>query len=130
MPENFSAKVKTHYRHPKDFGILPDATHTAEELNPACGDEIKVYLKIVKLKLSPSRRSPEGGKILDIKYVARGCMLCVAAASALSEYLKGKSVTKIKKIGLKDIAELLETEISPARRNCGSLALLALKKII
>lgn len=129
MSQLYSSTIKFHYHHPRNFGKLLHYTHTAEALNPLCGDEIKVYLKIVKLKLPPSGRSPEGEKILDIKHEARGCMLTIAAASVLSEYLKGKPVTEIKKIGLKHIAKLLEVAISPARKSCATLPLTALKNI-
>lgn len=117
MSQNYSSTIKFHYHHPRNFGKLAHYTHTAEALNPLCGDEIKVYLKIVKLKIE------------NLSYEARGCMLTIAAASVLSEYLKGKPVTEIKKIGLKHIAKLLEVAISPARKSCATLPLTALKNI-
>lgn len=115
--QQYSDIIKQHYHHPRNTGKLSNPTHTAEQLNPLCGDEIKVYLNI------------KDGIVLDIKYEARGCMISIAAASVLSEYLKGESVAEIKKITKEDINKLLGVTISKARESCATLALEALKKI-
>lgn len=124
--QQYSNVIKQHYKNPLNAGKLSHYTHFAEQLNPLCGDEIKLYLKIAKL--SPSGRSPEGGKIADIKYEAHGCMIAVAAASVLSEFIKGKTLAEIKKITKDDIDKLLGAKISKARELCSTLTLNAIKK--
>jgi|SRR3990167_7948103 len=109
MPQNYSDKLKDHYRHPRDTGKLDEFTHTAETINPLCGDETKVYLKV------------ENGTIKDISHETRGCMICVAAASVVSEYARGKKITDIKKIGAHEVANFLDVSISPAREQCAML---------
>lgn len=115
--QQYSETIKQHYHHSRNTGKLSHYTHTASELNPLCGDEIKVYLEV------------ENRKIKDISYEARGCMISIAAASVLSEYIKGKSLSEIKKIAKEDIDKLLGVRISPARESCSTLALNAIKKI-
>ncbi len=116
MTQSYSSIIKNHYHHPRDSGKLSDYTHTAEALNPLCGDETKVYLKIRK------------GLIEEIAHETRGCMICVASASVVSEYARGKALAAIKKLGLQDIAKLLGVSISSARTSCATLFLEAIWK--
>ena len=118
MPQIYSSLIKSRYHHPLNAGKLSNPTHTAEHLNPLCGDEIKVYLNI------------KDGKIKDISYEARGCMISIAAASVLSEYIKGKSLAEIKKITKKEMDRLLGVTISRAREACSTLGLIAIQKTL
>lgn len=117
MNQNYSQIIKRHYKLPLNAGKLSHYTHSAEQLNPLCGDEIKVYLLI------------KDGRMSDIKYEARGCMICVASASILSEFIKGRSLSEIKKITKEDIDQLLGVTISKARESCATLALNTIKKL-
>ncbi len=118
MPQQYSEIIKSHYHHPRNTGKLPRYTHTAEQLNPLCGDEIKVYLEV------------RDQKIKNCTYVARGCMISIAAASVLSEFIKGKSLANIKKTTKEDIDKLLGVTISKARESCATLALNTIKKTL
>lgn len=122
MQQNYSSTIKDHYRNPRNTGKLSDYTHTAENLNPLCGDEIRVYLK-----LSAQGGSASGRKILDISHETRGCMIAVAAASVVSKFAKGKKLAEIKKLDVFDVAKLLNVSVSPAREQCGVLFLQALR---
>ena len=116
----YNSKVLDHYRHPRNFGILKEANRTAQELNPLCGDEIKVYLKV------------RNGKIEDIRYEARGCALSIAAASVLSERMANGEwrMEEIRKIEKSDIEEWLEVKVGKARGQCIMLPLNTIKKAI
>ncbi|MBI4050534.1 MAG: iron-sulfur cluster assembly scaffold protein [Candidatus Doudnabacteria bacterium] len=114
----YSKFVLDHYRNPRNFGILEKPTHRAYELNPLCGDEITVYLKI------------KNNLLQDIKYRAQGCALSIAAASVLSESIKNKPIIEIERLAGKDIEELLGIKVSPARKQCTALALNAVKKTL
>lgn len=111
MQNIYSPKVLDHYRHPRNTGKLAQPTHQGEELNPLCGDEIKVYISV------------KGGIIKDVKYEARGCALSIASASLLSEDIKGESTGAIGEMGLKDIKKMLGVEVGKAREQCVLLAL-------
>ena len=99
------------YKNPHNRGPLPNATHTYREFNPVCGDDIIIQMKIAK------------GKIEDIKFLGKGCAISIAAASLVTDYAKGKGVEKLIKLQQKDMADLLEIPISPARIKCATLAL-------
>ena len=130
MTDLYQPKVLQEYRNPRNTGVMKSPTHQARALNSSCGDEITVYLKTKNSKLSPYGRSSAGGKILDIKYEARGCALTIASASFLSEKIKGKKTQEINKLDLKDVEKLLGTKIAPARQPCVLLPLDTVKKAL
>lgn len=83
-----------------------------------CGDEIKVYLNI------------KDGKIEDFSFEARGCMLCIAAASVLSQEIKDIDIKNLKKIQKQDMEKLLTVNVSKARESCVTLVLDAIDKAL
>lgn len=103
------------YRNPKNYGTLenPDISH--KEGNPSCGDEIRIDLKI------------KDGKIVDIKFSGKGCAISQAAASILTEKVKGKSVEEVKNFSKEDMLRAIGVQLSPIRLKCGLLALKVLK---
>ena len=67
-----------HSRHPQNFGRLGDATRTVEGVNPLCGDQITLYVKLLD------------DRIDDIAFEGVGCAISVASASLMTTALKGK----------------------------------------
>lgn len=66
-----------HSRNPRNFGKLEEATQSAEGVNPLCGDELKVYVKL------------DGDKISDIAFEGMGCAISQASASLMTSAVKG-----------------------------------------
>ena len=67
MKQNYSETINDHYHHPRNTGKISDYTHTAEQINALCGDEIRIYLKIVNSKIEnlldyPTYTRPESFK--------------------------------------------------------------------
>lgn len=71
--------ILEHYKRPRNFKLLPDATHKAAGANPLCGDHIQVFLRM------------DGEKIADIGFMGNGCAISRAAASIMTQELIGKS---------------------------------------
>jgi NifU-like protein len=92
---DYSDKVMEHYEHPRNVGSIEDADAVGEVGSIVCGDALKLTLKIDK------------GKIKDAKFKTFGCGSAIAAASALTEMIKGKSLEEAAKITNQDIAEYL-----------------------
>ena len=65
----------------------------------------------------------ESGKIVDASFTGRGCAISTAAASMLSEKVKGQSIEDLAQMDEHFIRELLGVEINPARKTCATLAL-------
>ena len=91
----YTDKVKEHFLNPKNVGEMKDASAVGEVGSIACGDALKLFLKI------------EDGVIQDASFQTFGCASAIASSSALTELVKGKSVDEALKITNKDIASAL-----------------------
>lgn len=91
----YTEKVKEHFMHPKHSGEIKDADAVGEVGNAACGDIMRVYLKV------------KDEKIADIKFKTFGCAAAIASSDVLCELAYGKSIEQAMKITNKDIAEYL-----------------------
>ena len=91
----YNDKVIDYFSNPRNMGEIKDASAVAEGGNPACGDVVKIYLKI------------KSDIIMEAKFKAFGCGACIATASALTEMITGKDIKSALKITNADIAKYL-----------------------
>lgn len=93
----YSKKVIEHFKNPHNQGVIKDADAIGEEGNPACGDVMKIYLKIGE---------KQGKKIIDdIKFETLGCAAAIAVSSALTDMAKGKTLDRAKGITKDEIVD-------------------------
>jgi len=78
----YSAQLLDHFEHPRNAGDVADPDAVAEIENPACGDVLRLTLKL------------EGERIQDIRFKAKGCVPSIACASALTELVQGKQISE------------------------------------
>ncbi len=78
LRELYRELILDHARSPRHFGKLPDATHTAEGINPLCGDKLKMYFRI-----------DDDDCISDACFEGSGCAISVASASLLTDTIIG-----------------------------------------
>lgn len=114
----YKETILDHYRHPRNFGELPNANARAREANVICGDTIEMQLRL------------HGKKIEDVSFRGQGCAISIASASMLTEQVKGRSTSEIMKLGKKDIIGLLGTDPGPTRIECALLGLRVMKMAI
>lgn len=94
-PGPYNPTVMDHFMNPRNVGEIEDASGVGEVGNPACGDMMRLYLKI------------EDGRIVDAKFRTFGCGAAIASSSMLTEMLKGKTVEEARAITNKEVSEAL-----------------------
>lgn len=115
----YSQKVIEYFEHPVNVGEIPDADTVVTEGSPACGDMIKLFLKVNK----------ETSIIEDIKFKSYGCASNIATASVMTELAKGKTLDEAGKIEWKDADRILEG-LPQVKIHCAVLAMDALHRAI
>lgn len=115
----YREEILEHWQNPQNFGSMPKADVIVEQINPLCGDEITLYVKLDDKRLT----------INDVRFTGSGCAISIASASMLSEAIKGKSIAKLSEITGQDVLGLIGGSVAPARLRCAFLALEAVKKL-
>ncbi len=110
--------ILDHYHYPRNKKKLDKPTKTVHVDNPLCGDSLDMEIKV------------SGGKITEIGFSGEGCAISLASASLLTEYVKGKSVSKITSINKDNVIGLLNIELSPNRLKCALLPWEGLIKLV
>lgn len=92
----YTDKVQEHFLNPRNVGEVENASGTGDVGSLACGDALKLTIKV-----------DEKGIITDAKFKTFGCASAIASSSALTEMVKGMSLEEAEKITNEDIADFL-----------------------
>ena len=113
----YSEKVMDHFRHPRNVGVIENASGVGEVGNAKCGDIMTMYLQI------------ENDIITDVKFETFGCGSAIASSSMATELIKGKPVSEALQLTNKAVAEALDG--LPAHKlHCSVLAEEAIKSAL
>ena len=113
----YSEKVMDHFMHPRNVGVIEDASGVGQVGNAKCGDIMKIYLKI------------ENDIIVDVKFETFGCGSAIASSSMATEMIKGKSVQDALALTNQAVCEALDG--LPAQKvHCSVLAEEAIKSAL
>ena len=106
-------------RNPLNYGEIKNHDVTFHDSNPLCGDSIDIDMKI------------DDNKVTDIKFHGKGCAICMACTSVLTEITKGKSLDDVRKIEKNDVLSELGLEhLQAVRIKCALLSLKVLKSAL
>jgi nitrogen fixation protein NifU and related proteins len=115
MDDFYRDYILDHYRSPRNFGHLERVDAQAEDLNPLCGDTIKMELQV------------DGGKVTDVRFSGKGCAISQASASMLTEEIKGMKLEDVARLSKDVVLQNVGIGISPTRMKCAMLGLRVLK---
>ncbi len=115
MDDLYRENILDHYKNPRNSGHLEHPTAQADGVNPLCGDELHVELMV------------DDGVVTDVRYHGRGCAISQAAASMLSDQIKGRPVAEVQALGKDDVLEELGIPLTPIRLKCALLSVGVLK---
>ena len=115
----YTEMIIEYSRNPSNFGKIDDPHIHSHDSNPLCGDSIDLYINI------------DENKVSNVKFDGKGCAICMACTSVLTEMIQGKTLDEVKNfqkdelLGELGLEHLIKT--SPVRIKCALLSLKALK---
>ena len=113
----YSARLLDHFRQPRNVGQLDPPAITVDVVNPACGDMLRLSARF------------EDGRVAEARYQTRGCTASIAAGSALTEWMTGKSREEVAALTPAVIEDLLDG-LRPASKHAAVLCVDAAKKLL
>jgi nitrogen fixation NifU-like protein len=107
----YRQQILDHYKNPRNYGELEDATFEHVGENPMCGDTIKMFVRL-----------DDDERIEQVSFVGDGCAISQASASLLTEALHGTTLDELDEMDRDDVLDLLGVEVTPMRLKCAVLA--------
>lgn len=111
----YSSVIRERFRAPRYRGSLPGADASFEDVNPLCGDRIRIECRI------------GDGRVSDARHSGDSCAICAASADVLLERVIGQPLALAGTLGAADLLELLQAEVRASRMRCVTLPLTVLQ---
>jgi nitrogen fixation protein NifU and related proteins len=89
----YSPQLLDHFEHPRNPGEVADPDAVAQVENPACGDVLKLSMKVTN------------GHIAEMRFLAKGCVPAMACGSVLTELVKGRTVAAARQLRREELVE-------------------------
>lgn len=107
----YSDVIRERWRRPRFRGELPGANRVAEDVNPLCGDRIRLMLSV------------EEGRVAAARFIGDSCAICAASADVLAERITGLASAEARTVDSADLLAVLQADIRPTRMRCVTLPL-------
>lgn len=117
MGSIYSAAVLDHFQSPRNAGDLDGATAQVEVTNPACGDVLRLAVRVT------------AGRVAAARFKAQGCVASIACSSWLTEWMRGKTPAELNGLTAQNVSEALGG-LPPASAHAADLACDALRAIV
>jgi len=108
----YRQQILDHYKNPRNYGEIEDATFTHVGENPMCGDEIRMDVVL----------EDDEETIEAVRFSGDGCAISQASASMLTSELHGMTLKELGEMDRDDVIDMLGVDISPMRVKCAVLA--------
>ena len=116
MQNLYQEILMDHYRHPRNRGHLANPDFTSQSHNPSCGDSVQ-FDGIVN-----------DGRLSQLAFEGKGCVISQAMASILTEKLVGKLISEIDALDKDYVVGILGMQLGPTRLKCALLPLQAIQE--
>lgn len=113
----YSERLLDHFRNPRNVGQLDPPAAIVDVSNPACGDMLRLSARF------------DQGRVTEARYQTRGCTASIAAGSALTEWMAGKSREELRTLTPAMIEELVGG-LEPASKHAAVLCADAVKRLL
>src|SRR5881396_75219 len=110
-PLLYSDVIRERWRRPRFRGDLPGASAVAEDVNPLCGDRVRLMLALADDRVAGAR------------FVGDSCAICTASADVVAELVVGRSRVEALTVDAADVLAVLQADIRPTRMRCVTLPL-------
>jgi nitrogen fixation protein NifU and related proteins len=91
----YSAQVLDHFQHPRNAGEVVNPDSSVQIDNPACGDVLKLTLRVVD------------GHIQEIRFLVQGCVPTMACASLLTELVQGRTIAEARQLRREELLKAI-----------------------
>ena len=91
----YSPQVLDHFQHPRNAGEVANPDASAQIENPACGDVLKLTLRVTD------------GRIEEIRFLAQGCVPAMACASLLTELVQGRTIAEARQLRREELVRAI-----------------------
>ena len=115
----YQENILDHYENPYHRGTMEHPTLEYRDLNPLCGDEVRVQARLDAQE-----------RLAEVCFDGKGCVISLAAASMLMEAVEGKTLVEVRKMDRQTMLDLLGIPLTAMRVKCAMLALRTLEKAI
>jgi nitrogen fixation NifU-like protein len=113
----YSPQLLNHFEHPRNPGEVVGPSASAQVENPACGDVLKLTIRI------------EAGRIAEIRFLAKGCVAAIACGSALTELAQGRTVEEFRELRREELVQAVGG-LPEASVHASHLAVDALQQLV
>ena len=117
-PVLYSEAIRERWRRPRFRGELPGATAIAEDVNPLCGDRVRMQLTL------------DNGRVSAARFAGDSCAICTASADVVAELVQGRSRAEAVALGAADVLGVLQADVRPTRMRCVTLPISVLAKAL
>jgi nitrogen fixation NifU-like protein len=114
----YSDTIRARWRQPRFRGELPDATAQAEDVNPLCGDRVRMAVRL------------HDGTVDAIRFTGDSCAICTASADVTAELAAGRLAADASRLSAEDVLAVLQADIRPTRMRCVTLPVSVLQKAL
>jgi nitrogen fixation NifU-like protein len=106
----YSDVIRERWRKPRHRGEVPGANAVAEDVNPLCGDRVRMMLTV-----------GADGRVEKAGFVGDSCAICTASADVVSDLVVGRARAEAAALDVADVLTVLQSEIRPTRMRCVTL---------